>query len=86
MLSLLVGLVLAVILLAALWLVILPFLFPIFSLSAEAARIAQLAEAKQLILGHFSKRYRDESPLLNEAKEIFPNTILANDGMRIDLL
>lgn len=56
------------------------------STAAEAARIAQLAEAKQLILGHFSKRYRDESPLLNEAKEIFPNTILANDGMRIDLL
>lgn len=56
------------------------------STSAEAARIAEMAEAKQLVLGHFSKRYRDESPLLSEAKEIFPNTILANDGMQIDLL
>lgn len=56
------------------------------STSAEAARIAQMAGAERLILGHFSKRYRDESPLINEAKEIFPNTILANDGMRIDLL
>lgn len=56
------------------------------STSAEAARIAQMAGAERLILGHFSKRYRDESPIINEATEIFPNTILANDGMRIDLL
>lgn len=56
------------------------------STSAEAARIAQIAGAERLILGHFSKRYRDESPIINEATEIFPNTILANDGMRIDLL
>ena len=56
------------------------------STSAEAARIAQMAGAKRLVLGHFSKRFRDESPIINEAKEIFPNTILANDGMQIDLL
>lgn len=56
------------------------------STSAEAARIAQMAGAERLILGHFSKRYRDESPIINEATEIFPNTILANDGMIIDLL
>ena len=56
------------------------------STSVEAARIAQIAGAERLVLGHFSKRYRDESPIINEAKEIFPNTILANDGMRIDLL
>ena len=56
------------------------------STSAQAAQIAKLAGAERLILGHFSKRYRDESGLLNEAKTIFDNTILANDGMRIDLL
>ena len=56
------------------------------STAQEAARIAQMAQAERLILGHFSKRYRDESPLINEATEIFPYTILANDGMRIDLL
>ena len=56
------------------------------STSVEAAQIAQMAEAKRLVLGHFSKRYRDESPIINEAKAIFPNTILANDGMQIDLL
>ena len=56
------------------------------STSAEAAQIAQMAEAKRLVLGHFSKRYRDESPIINEAKAIIPNTILANDGMQIDLL
>ena len=56
------------------------------STASEAARIAQLAEAERLILGHFSKRYRDESPILNEAKEIFENTILADDGLQINLL
>ncbi|MBO5272361.1 MAG: ribonuclease Z [Muribaculaceae bacterium] len=56
------------------------------STSAQAAQIAKMAGAERLILGHFSKRYRDESGLLNEAKTIFDNTILANDGMRIDLL
>lgn len=56
------------------------------STSVEAAHIAQMAGAQQLILGHFSKRYRDESPIINEAKEIFPNTILAKDGLQIDLL
>lgn len=56
------------------------------STASEAARIAQLAGAERLILGHFSKRYRDESPILNEAKEIFDNTILADDGKQINLL
>lgn len=56
------------------------------STAAEAAKIAKLAEAQQLILGHFSKRYRDESILIKEAAKIFPNTRLAADGMQIDLL
>lgn len=56
------------------------------STTGEAARIAQMAGAERLILGHFSKRYRDESPILNEAKEIFPNSMLAADGLQINLL
>lgn len=56
------------------------------STSSQAAKIALMAGAERLILGHFSKRYRDESGLFREAKEIFDNTILANDGMQIDLL
>ncbi|MBC7654530.1 MAG: ribonuclease Z, partial [Oligoflexus sp.] len=33
-----------------------------------------------LMIGHFSARYRDLSPLLMEAKEIFPETYLAIEG------
>lgn len=55
------------------------------STSLEAATIAREAGVKHLILGHFSKRYNDESVLLNEARTVFPNTILANEGLTIDL-
>ncbi|RQP10259.1 MAG: ribonuclease Z [Chryseobacterium sp.] len=46
------------------------------STALEAAMIAKKAEAKKLILGHFSNRYNDHSVLLNEARTIFPNTFL----------
>ena len=55
------------------------------STALEAATVAHEAGVKRLILGHFSKRYLDETPLLNEARTIFPNTILANEGLTIDL-
>ena len=54
------------------------------STALEAATVAHEAGVKRLILGHFSKRYLDETPLLNEACTIFPNTILANEGLTID--
>jgi ribonuclease Z len=50
------------------------------STAREAASIAQLCEAHQLLIGHFSARYKELEPLLNEAKEIFPNTQLASEG------
>lgn len=50
------------------------------STAEQAAEIAQSANAKQLIIGHFSNRYRNLSILLNEAKEVFGNTHLAIDG------
>ena len=55
------------------------------STALEAATVAREAGVKQLILGHFSKRYLDESPLLQEAQSIFPATRLANEGLTIDL-
>ncbi|MBR5102857.1 MAG: ribonuclease Z [Muribaculaceae bacterium] len=55
------------------------------STSRQAAMVAKEAGVKKLILGHFSKRYVSEQPLLDQAKEVFPNTILANEGMTIDL-
>ena len=55
------------------------------STALEAATVAREAGVKQLIIGHFSKRYLDESPLLQEARSVFPATRLANEGMVIDL-
>lgn len=50
------------------------------STAKEAAIMAQTSNAKQLVIGHFSARYKDEKILLQEAKEIFPNTELAVEG------
>jgi ribonuclease Z len=55
------------------------------STAAQAAQIALDAHAKQLVLGHFSARYKSDDVLLHEAQQIFPNTILAEDGMKIKL-
>lgn len=55
------------------------------STAAQAARIAQDAGVKKLVIGHFSARYEDESPLLEEAKSIFPETILAQENLRLEL-
>ena len=55
------------------------------STALEAATVAREAGVKQLILGHFSKRYLDETPLLQEAQSIFTATRLANEGLTIDL-
>lgn len=56
------------------------------STAAEAARIAQLAGVGRLVLGHFSKSYPNEDGHLAEARAIFPNTIVAYEGLRLDLL
>lgn len=50
------------------------------STSKQAAEAARAAGAGQLIMTHFSSRYKDEDqlqPLLEEAQSIFPNTKLA---------
>jgi ribonuclease Z len=50
------------------------------STAKQAAAIAKEANAKKLLLGHFSSRYDDLSILEKEAKEIFPETYIVNDG------
>jgi len=55
------------------------------STAKQAAQIARDAQVGKLILGHFSSRYKDESVLLKEAKEVFPNAVLAEDRLRIIL-
>jgi ribonuclease Z len=46
----------------------------------EAATIAQERGVKKLLIGHFSARYRDLTPMLLEARQIFSETFLANEG------
>jgi len=55
------------------------------STAEQAALIAKEAGVKQLVLGHYSARYTDLNVLLDEAKSVFENTILADDGMKISL-
>ncbi len=46
----------------------------------QAGQIAQIVNAKKLIIGHFSSRYKSISELLEEAQSVFPNTELAVEG------
>ena len=50
------------------------------STSENAARVAKEANVGSLLLGHFSNRYKDLSFLLNEAKEVFKNSELSQEG------
>ena len=52
------------------------------STAEDAAKIALAANAEKLIIGHFSARYRNVNQLVDEAKNIFPNTVAAEDGSK----
>jgi len=51
----------------------------------QAAKTAKKAKVKQLILTHISRRYTDTVEMEKEAKNIFPNTKVAHDFMKINL-
>lgn len=55
------------------------------STAREAATIALKAEVKRLLIGHYSSRYTDVTPLLDEARSVFPNTTAAQEGLIIHL-
>lgn len=55
------------------------------STALQAGKVARLANVKKLIIGHFSSRYKDISVFLHEAKEEFPNTELAKEGLTISI-
>ena len=50
------------------------------STTFDAAKVALKAEAKRLIIGHFSSRYKDHAILRDECRTIFENTDIANEG------
>ena len=51
--------------------------------SEQAAQIAQKANVGKLVIGHFSARYKNLSILVEQARNIFENTICAEDGLVI---
>ncbi len=53
--------------------------------AADAAKIAKKANVKKLILTHFSRRYQNVMPLLEQAQKVFPNTEAAKDFLSIRL-
>ena len=55
------------------------------STAKEAATIAREANVGMLILGHFSTRYQSLDLFREEAKTIFPNVELADDGKEFEL-
>lgn len=50
------------------------------STTVQAATLARQAQVGQLLIGHYSSRYRDLNPLLQEAQAVFPRTQLALEG------
>ncbi len=55
------------------------------STAREAAMVARDAGVGQLLLGHYSSRYDDETVLLNEAREVFENTLLTDEMSVFDV-
>lgn len=56
------------------------------STAAQAARIAESAGVRRLVLTHISPRYtRDAPELLAEARAVFPETVIARDGLTIEV-
>lgn len=56
------------------------------STARQAAEIARLAGVGRLVIGHYSKVITDSDALADEAREVFPQVIAANEGLKIDLI
>ncbi|MNX92918.1 Ribonuclease Z [compost metagenome] len=55
------------------------------STAKQAAQLALVAEIKQLLLGHYSSRYKNIEEFEAEAKTVFVNTRATFEGMSIEL-
>ncbi|EMS32195.1 Ribonuclease Z [Mariniradius saccharolyticus AK6] len=51
------------------------------STAKQAGMIAKAAGVKSLMLGHYSSRYRDLTPIWEEAAKVFPATFLSEEGI-----
>ena len=59
--------------------------FTCHTTAKQAGEIARKAAVGKLLIGHFSSRYKDLLPLLNEVRQEFLNSELAEDGMNFDI-
>lgn len=56
------------------------------STARQAAEVARAAQVSRLVLTHISARYSREAPeLAAEAQEVFPGTVIARDGMTVEV-
>lgn len=55
------------------------------STAAQAATVARDAHVGKLVLGHYSARYENEEGILAEARAIFPNSILGQEGLVVEV-
>jgi ribonuclease Z len=55
------------------------------STPTQAAQEAKSANSKKLVLTHISARYSDSSVLLAQAKKVFPDTVVAEDFLELEL-
>jgi ribonuclease Z len=55
------------------------------STAAQAATLAKQANAKKLLIGHFSARYKDLQPFEDEARKMFKESYLALEGTTFDI-
>lgn len=55
------------------------------STAKQAARVASDAGARRLLIGHYSSRYKNDSLFLDEARTVFDHTILANEGLVLEV-
>jgi ribonuclease Z len=55
------------------------------STAAQAAHVAKMAGAKQLLLGHFSSKYKELEAFREEASAVFPNSLVSVEGVAYEV-
>lgn len=55
------------------------------STAIQAATLAKKANVKQMVIGHFSARYKDLRPFYEEAISVFDKIIMAEGGLEVSI-